>query len=86
MHQEINQDILNFFRFSAHGQDMHQKPTEAMPEALYNALAYAQVNPDVFHPEAYVNTPEWQIATQEYVAEIVGNNHFTFSGLSFGVL
>ncbi len=75
---KMNIDILNAFRFLNHGVDMHQQPQQDMPEDLFNALAFAQANPDaVDNPAGWVTSPEWLQATQEAIAEIIGvNTHY----------
>ena len=77
----MNQDLLNVFRFAAHGVDLHQQPQQAMPDDLFNALAFVQANPDaVDAPAGWIMTPEWKQATQEFIAEIIGT---AFNGCSF---
>lgn len=73
----INIDILNFFRFTNHGVDIaHMQLNSGMDESLYNAVALAQSNLSLYDAMQWVASPEWQQATQELVAEIIGNNQF----------
>lgn len=77
----MNIDLLNAFRFAAHGVNMHQAPQQGMPDALFDALAFVQANPSAVDcPALWTSTPEWQQATQEYVAEIIGTHTFNLQG------
>ena len=73
----INIDILNFFRFTNHGVDItHMTLDDSMEESLYNAVAFAQSNPSVYDTVQWISSPEWQQATMESVAEIIGVSPF----------
>lgn len=62
----LDRDLLEAARLFLHGQA--PAPTSDMPEALFNGAALLQANP---HLEVLWNTPEYQCALAEHLAEII---------------
>lgn len=75
----LDVDLLNAFRLMNSGFNMATMEDASMPDSEFNALAFAHAN-DI---NQFVFSPEWAIAFQENIVDIVGVNHWFDNPIQF---
>lgn len=65
-------DLLNAFRLLDSGVDLNTPTNNEMPDAMFNALAFAHAN-DIGQ---FIFSAEWCIAFEESIVDIIGVTHW----------